>query len=212
MVPVSSWRSPGACTNSFFHEAFLDELIHAAGADPLEERIRLCEHEPSRKVLEALGEMASWNGTDIGEGRGRGVAFAYSHGVPAAEVIDVTTTPDGIRIDQVYVVCDVGRVLDPINFEAQVTGGVVWALGHAMNCELTYENFTPKQTNFHAYQAMRLYQTPKIDVQGLENGPAIRGIGEPSVPPAAPALANAIFAATGTRLREMPFDKSIDFA
>jgi isoquinoline 1-oxidoreductase beta subunit len=103
-------------------------------------------------------------------------------------------------------------VLDPVNFESQVTGGVVWGLGHAMNCETTYADGMAEQTNYHRFQGMRLYQCPEIEVRGLENSPKVLGIGEPPVPPAAPALANAIFAATGKRLREMPFDKFVDFA
>ncbi len=212
MVPVSSWRSVGASSNGFIHDCFLDELIHAAGADPLEERIRLCHHEPSRKVLEAVGEMSGWDGPSLGENRGRGVAYTFSFGVPCAEIVEVTNTERGIRIDKVYVAADVGRIVDPVNFEAQVSGGVIWGLGHAMNCELTYENHAPVQTNFHRYRAMRFYQAPEIVVRGLENGDRIRGIGEPPVPPAAPALGNAIFAATGQRIRELPFDKHIKFA
>lgn len=210
LVPVSSWRSVGASGNGFLHDCFLDELIHAAGADPLKERLRLCWHEPSRKVLEAVGEMSNW-GSDPGKDRGRGIAFTLSFGVPAAEVVEVTNTPKGIRIDKVFVAVDVGKVLDPDNFENQVQGGVIWGLGHAMNAELTYADGIVEQTNFHAYEGMRLYQAPKIEVRALTNATDIRGIGEPSVPPAAPALANAIFAATGKRIRELPLNKHIQF-
>ncbi|MCG7627266.1 molybdopterin-dependent oxidoreductase [Epibacterium sp. MM17-32] len=211
MVPVSSWRSVGASGNGFYHDCFLDELIHAAGADPLAERIRLCLHEPARKVLEAVGEMSGWDGPSIAEGRGRGVGFCMSFGVPCAQVIEVTQTDAGIRIDQVYVAVDVGEVLDPTNLEAQVFGGVIFGLGHAMNCALTYEGHAPLETNYHAYEGMRLYQAPQIEVRALSNGSRIRGVGEPAVPPAAPALANAIFAATGQRIRELPLNKHIDF-
>jgi isoquinoline 1-oxidoreductase beta subunit len=211
MVPVSSWRSVGASGNGFYHDCFLDELIHAAGADPLAERIRLCLHDPSRKVLEAVGEMSGWDGPSIAEGRGRGVGFCMSFGVPCAQVIEVTQTEAGIRIDQVYVAVDVGEVLDPTNLEAQVFGGVIFGLGHAMNCALTYEDHAPLETNYHAYEGMRLYQAPQIEVRALSNGSRIRGVGEPAVPPAAPALANAIFAATGQRIRELPLNKHIDF-
>ncbi len=210
MVPVSSWRSVGASGNGFFHECALDELIHAAGADPLAERIRLCWHEPSRKVLEAVGEMSNW-GSKLGNGRGRGIAFTLSFGVATAEVVEVTNTDDGIKIDTVFVAAEVGKVLDPINFENQVQGGVVWGLGHAMNAELTYADGMAQQTNFHEFEGMRLNQAPNIHVRALTNDDEVRGIGEPSVPPAAPALANAIFAATGKRIRELPLNKHIDF-
>jgi isoquinoline 1-oxidoreductase beta subunit len=210
LVPVSSWRSVGASGNGFLHDGFLDELIHAAGADPLKERLRLCWHEPSRKVLEAVGEMSSW-GSDPGKDRGRGIAFTLSFGVPAAEVVEVTNTPYGIRIDKVFVAVEVGRVLDPENFDNQVRGGVIWGLGHAMNAELTHADGIAQQTNYHAFEAMRLYQVPLIEVRALTNTNEVRGIGEPTVPPAAPALANAIFAATGKRIRELPLNKHIDF-
>lgn len=211
MVPVSSWRSVGASGNGFFHDTWLDELIHAAGADPLEERIRLCSHDTSRKVLEAVGALADWSGPSVGDGRGRGVAFCLSFGVPTAQIIDVTHTGDGIRVDKAFIVADVGTVLDPTNIEAQLFGGLIYGLSHAINSELTYENYAPQQTNYHAYEGLRLYQTPDVTVKVLENGHRIRGIGEPGLPPAAPALGNAIFAATGQRIREMPFYKHIDF-
>ncbi|SDE47149.1 xanthine dehydrogenase family protein molybdopterin-binding subunit [Kordiimonas lacus] len=210
LAPVSSWRSVGASTNGFFADCFLDELIIAAGADPLEERIRMCQEPLARAVLEAVGEMSNW-GSDLGPARGRGVAFVESFGVPVAEVVEVTNTPDGIRIDKVYVAAEVGRVIDPVNFDNLVKGGVVFGLGHAMNCEITYSDGMAEQQNFYDHEAMRLHQCPEIIVRGLENSDQIRGIGEPPVPPAAPALANAIFAATGKRLREMPFNKHIDF-
>ncbi len=211
MVPVSSWRSVGASGNGFFHECFFDELIQAAGADPLEERLRLCDHDLSRKVLEAVGEMSSW-GTSLPEGRGRGLAFTLAFGVPVAEVIEVSNTAAGIRIDKVWVAAEVGQILDPVNFENQLTGGVLWGLAHAMNCELTYQDGRPEQANFYDYQGLRFDQSPAVTVRGLENGDQIRGIGEPGVPPAGPALANAIFAATGKRIRELPLARHIDFA
>jgi isoquinoline 1-oxidoreductase subunit beta len=211
MVPISSWRSVGASGNGFLHESFMDELCVAAGADPLEERLRLCWHDPSRKVLEAVGEMSDW-GSDLGPDRGRGLAFTLAFGVPVAEVVEVTNTDAGIRIDKVFVAADVGRVLDPVNFEAQVQGGVIFGLAHAMNCEITYKDGVAEQTNFDQYQGMRLHQTPKIIVRGLENGEKLRGIGEPAVPPAAPALGNAIFAATGQRIRTLPMSRYINFA
>ncbi len=210
MVPVSSWRSVGASGNGFLHDCFFDELIHKAGADPLAERLRLCWHEPSRKVLEAVGEMSNW-GSDLGKNRGRGIAFTLSFGVPVAEVVEITNTPDGIKVDKVFVAAEVGHVMDPTNFESQVQGGVIWGLSHAIMGALTFDDGIAEQNNFDSYEVMRLYQAPEVIVRGLENSDQIRGIGEPPVPPAAPALANAIFAATGKRIRELPLNKHIDF-
>ncbi|RFP91212.1 xanthine dehydrogenase family protein molybdopterin-binding subunit [Rhodobacteraceae bacterium 63075] len=212
LAPISSWRSVGASSNGFFYNAGLDELIEAAGADPMEERLRLVSDPLARAVLEAVAEMSGWEGAKMGEGKGRGVALTRSFGVYCAEVIEVSDTEDGIMIDKVHVAAEVGRVVDPVNFENQVAGGVVFGLGHAMNCEITYEGGAAQQENFYSYEGMRLRQCPQIMVRGLENGDAVRGIGEPPVPPAAPALAGAIFAATGQRLRQMPFNKFVDFA
>ena len=210
LSPVSSWRSVGASANGFVGEGFLDELIHAAGADPLEERIRLCTlDDVSRQVLEAVGEMSNW-GETLPEDTGRGVALVHAFGVPCAEVVEVTATDAGIRLTRVWVAADVGRVVDPVNFDNIVKGGVIWGLGHAINSEITYTDGIADQKNFHAHEGLRMHQTPEIFVRGLENG-HVRGIGEPPVPPAAPALANAIFAATGQRIREMPFWNHIDF-
>lgn len=211
LAPISSWRSVGASHAGFFHNAALDELIHAAGADPLEERLRLCNDALARQVLETVAEMCDWQGV-LGGGRGRGVALTTSFGVRCAEVVEVSQTDDGLKLETVWVAAEVGRVLDPVNFENLVQGGVIFALSHAIHGEITYENGIAEQSNYDSYPAMRLSQAPEIVVRGLENGERIRGIGEPPVPPAAPALAGAVFAATGTRLREMPFAKVVDFA
>ncbi len=212
LAEISSWRAVGASSNGFFYNAGLDELIHAAGADPLEERLRLCTDPLARKVLEAVGEMSGWSGPAPGPGKGRGVALTTSFGVPCAEAVEVAATDRGIRLLAVWAAAEVGRVVDPVNFENNMRGGVIWGLGHAMLGETTYAGGRAEQDNFDSFQSLRFSQIPEISVRGLENGTAVRGIGEPPVPPAAAALAGAIFAATGTRLREMPFARFIDFA
>jgi isoquinoline 1-oxidoreductase beta subunit len=210
LAPTSSWRAVGAPGAGFIFDTFLDELIHAAGADPMAERIRLMDHDVSRRVLETAAEVSDW-GAPLAENQGKGVAFVESFGVPVAEVVQVTNTDNGIRIDKVWAVCDVGTIVDPVNFENLVQGGVVFGLGHAMNCEITYSDGRAQQENYYDHEAMRLPQCPEIVVVGLENGTKIRGFGEPPVPPAAPALGNAIFAATGVRLRSLPFRGGVDF-
>jgi isoquinoline 1-oxidoreductase beta subunit len=210
-VGVSSWRSVGASHNGFFFESLLDELITQAGADPVEERLRLIHDDASRKVLETVADMASWNGP-LGDGKGRGVAFTFAFGVPCAQIIEVSDTARGIKLDKLWIAVDVGRVLDPVNLESQLSGGALFGLGHAMHAEITFEDHKIQQSNYHEYEGMRLWQAPQVEVRALENLPTIRGAGEPGLPPAAPALANAIFAATGTRLREMPFAKTVRFA
>lgn len=211
LAPVSSWRSVGAMPNTFIYQTLLDEAIHAAGADPLLERIRLMGHDVSVKVLETVGEMCNWSGSDLGENRGRGIAYGFSFGVAVATVVEVTNTAAGIKLDHVWVAADVGKVIDPGNLENLAEGGTVFGLGHAINCEITYADGMAEQTNYHAHDGMRMWQCPPIEFKALENNPSIRGFGEPPVPPAAPALGNAIFAATGQRIREMPFNKHIRF-
>ncbi|WP_300586373.1 molybdopterin cofactor-binding domain-containing protein [Marivita sp.] len=214
LAPISSWRSVGASSNGFFYNAALDELIEAAGADPLDERLRLCSDPLARQALEAVAEMSGWAGVGgfaNGSKTGRGVALTKSFGVHCAQVIEVTDTDAGLRIDNVWVAAEVGRVVDPVNFENLVQGGAIYALGHAMNSEITYAGGVAEQSNFDLNPGMRLHQCPNIIVRGLENGDRVLGIGEPPVPPAAPALAGAIWAVTGKRLREMPFSRSVGF-
>ena len=208
--PVSSWRSVGASQNGFFHESMMDEIAHAAGLDPLQLRLDLIQHEPSRKVLEAVAEMSNW-GLMLPEGHGLGVAFCLSFGVPAAEVVEIAIIDEKVKIIKVYAAVDVGTALDPRNIEAQVSGGINFGLAAAMMGEITIEDGEVQQTNFHMFNSIRINQAPDIEVRVLENGSRIRGIGEPGTPPAAPALANAIFAATGKRIRELPLNKQIDF-
>ena len=153
--------------------------------------------------------MSDWGGS-FGANKGRGVAFCMSFGVATAEVIKVTSTDSGIRIDKVWVAAEVGTVVDPVNIENMVQGGVNRALGHAMNAEVTYADGMVEQLNYDDCEGMRMYQAPVIEVRGLENGNHVRGIGEPMVPPAA-ALSNAIFAVSGRRIREMPMRNVIDF-
>ena len=165
----------------------------------------------SARVLEACADMAGWNGPARREGRYAGVALVHSFGVPVAEIVEIEPTDRGIRLHNVWVVADPGTVVDPANIENQIQGGVVWGLGHAINSEITYRDGMAEQTNYHAAEGMRLYQCPNIHVRTLQDNTAVRGIGEPPVPPAAPALGNAIFAATGQRLREMPFNRAARF-
>ena len=210
MLPVTSWRSVGASQNGFFHESAIDELADAAGADPMEMRLQLIEHEPSRRVLEAVADMSGW-GRGLPDGHGLGVAFVLSFGVPVAEVIEVASTDRGIKMIHAWAAVDVGTALDPRNIEAQVQSGINFGLAAAISGEITVEDAQVQQTNFHAYDGIRINRAPPITVRILENGGKIRGIGEPGLPPAAPALANAIFAATGQRIRELPLRNHIRF-
>lgn len=209
-VPLGFWRSVGASHNGFFHDCAVDELAHLAGADPLAFRLQHLTHAPSRAVLDAVAEMSGWGNPR--PNRALGVAFCLSFGVPTAEVIEVEDTPDGIRLTGAWAAVDVGTALDPRNIEAQVSGGMVFGLSAAINGQITFADGQVEQQNYWDYEPLRLHQCPEIQVRILESGGKIRGIGEPGTPPAAPALANALFALTGTRARTLPLSGSFRFA
>ncbi len=210
LSPCTTWRSVGASTSGFFTESFIDELIHAAGLDPMKARIEMCAVPHYRKVLETVAEMSDWKGP-LGNGRGRGVAFVESFGTPTAEVVEVTD--DGQRHQDRQGLGRGRRRQGRRSRQFREPGAGRRHLGarprHQLRTHL--RKGAVQQTNYNHHEAMRIYQCPVIEVRGLENDPKVRGVGEPPVPSAAPALANAIFAATGKRIREMPFNKFIDF-
>jgi isoquinoline 1-oxidoreductase beta subunit len=208
--PVTYTRSVGNSYNAFFIEGFIDELAAQAGADPLDMRLSLLSHEPSRQVLSAVAAMSGW-GQARAPGRGRGLAFHLCRGVPVAQVIEITTSQEGVKIDKVFVAVDVGTALDPRNLEAQLQSGVIFGLSSALYGEITFTKGAAEQSNFHDYAVLRIRQAPQIAVKVLEGGGPIRGVGETGVPPVAPALANAIFQATGKRIRELPLRRHINF-
>lgn len=210
MLPVASWRSVGASQNAFFHESMLDELCVAASLDPVQARMDIIKETVCREVIHTVATMSDW-GKALPKGRARGLAFWVSFGVPVAEVVEIEQTKAGIAVRKVYVAADVGVAIDPRNVQAQLISAVNWGLGAAMFNEITLQGGQIKQSNFHDFAPLRMYQAPEIVTKVLEDNPHVRGIGEPGVPPAAPALANAIYALTQKRLREMPFSKTVDF-
>ncbi|WP_395542565.1 molybdopterin cofactor-binding domain-containing protein [Neotabrizicola sp. sgz301269] len=209
-VPIGFWRSVGASQNAFFLDSALDEMAHQAGVDPMVFRMRQMDHAPSIKVMEAVAEMSGWGNS--APGRAKGVAFSLSFGVPVAEVIEVEETAQGIRLTGAWIAADVGIALNPRNIEAQLSGGMVYGLSAAINGEITFKDGAVVEQNFWDYEPLRLAQCPPIEVRVLAEGGKIRGVGEPGTPPAAPALANAIFALNGQRIRRLPMRHEISFA
>ncbi|MDJ0821255.1 MAG: molybdopterin-dependent oxidoreductase [Paracoccaceae bacterium] len=211
-VPIGFWRSVGNSINGFVHESFMDEMAHAAGADPLEFRLTLARAEwgPAAAVLEAVKEMSGWTG-ETPDGIGRGVAMCYSFGSPVAMVIEVADQDGAIRITRAWIAADVGTVLDPGITETQLTGGMVYGLSAAMTEEITFAEGAVEQRNFPDYDPLRMPQMPACEVRVLETMEHLGGVGEIGTPPAPPALANAIFDLTGTRIRTLPMNKEVDF-
>lgn len=201
--------------NAFFLESFLDELAHAAKADPLAFRLDLMQgtHAPSAAVLEKVAEMSGWDGLKR-PGFGRGVAFCYSFGTPVAEVIEVQDTEAGVRMTRAWIACDPGLAMDPSIVEAQMTGGMVYGLSAAVQNAITFADQEVVEQNFYDHEPLRIHQTPRFEVAILTNNGTfghIGGAGEPGTPPAAPALANALYDLTGIRARELPLNRKFQF-
>jgi isoquinoline 1-oxidoreductase subunit beta len=204
-VLVASWRSVEASQHGFFHESFMDELAHAAGVDPLEFRKRhLKPGSRAIGVLDAAAKASGW-GTPLPKGTGRGIAVVESFGTVCAHVVQASLREDGTpRVEKVWAAVDCGQVINPRNAEAQVQGGIVMGLSAAIHEEITIDKGAVVQSNFDNYPIMTLAETPEIHVEFVDSGGPIGGLGEPGLPPAAPALANALFAATGKRVRQLP--------
>ncbi|UWQ73524.1 xanthine dehydrogenase family protein molybdopterin-binding subunit [Leisingera sp. M658] len=210
-IPVGFWRSVGNSFNAFFVESFMDEMAHAAGTDPLEFRLDLARREwaPAAGVLEAVREMSGWTGKTP-DGVGRGVALCYSFGTPVAEVIEVAEEDGSIRIAKAWIACDMGQVIDPEIVKAQMFGGMAYGLSAACFGEITFADGAAEQGNFPDYDALRMHTMPKTEVKVLETQAHMGGAGEPGTPPAAPALANALFDLTGKRARRLPLMHAFD--
>jgi isoquinoline 1-oxidoreductase subunit beta len=211
-IPVGFWRSVGNSNNGFFHESFIDEIAVAAKKDPLELRLKLMEPHPrAHKAVETVAQMAKWSDPPV-KGRAKGLAFTVSFGTWVAMVVEVAETSRGIKIENVWAAADIGKALDPDIVKAQIMSAAVYGLSAAMNQEITFANGEVEQRNFNDFDAMRIWQCPKFDITVLESGEHIGGAGEPGTPPAAPALANAIFALTGKRIRQLPLSREVQFA
>jgi len=215
-IPVGFWRSVGHSHNPFFHESFMDEIAHASSQDPLEMRLKLMQPYPTAVAcMQAVKDMSGWGTPLAADGvksRGRGVAFCLSFGTWVAQVVQVADTDDGIRIEKVWCAADFGTALDPKNLEAQMMSGIIFGLSSAMGQEITFADGAVEQGNFDSYDAMRMNQAPEIQVRVLQASGKMGGAGEPGTPPSLPALANAIFAATGKRVRQLPLSKEVEFA
>jgi isoquinoline 1-oxidoreductase subunit beta len=211
-VGVWFWRSVGNSQNAFFAESFVDELAHAAKQDPYTfRRALLAEHPRHRAVLELAASKAGW-GTPVPKGRARGIAVCESFGSYVAEVVESSLRPDGTpQVHRVVCAVDCGMMVNPGIVRRQVQSAVIFGLSAALHGEITIEGGRVQQKNFDDYPVVRIDEAPTIEVHLVSSSEKPTGIGEPGTPPVAPALANALFALTGKRVRRLPF-KPGDFA
>jgi isoquinoline 1-oxidoreductase beta subunit len=231
-IPMGPWRAPGSNVFSWVFHSFIDELAHAGGRDPLEFRMELLgdkdivpgtgQRDRSRpgqpysvarmkNVLRAVAEKSGWGTKKFARGQGAGVAFHFSHRGYVAEVAEVTVSKTGeFKVDRVVVVTDIGaQIVNLSGAENQVQGSVIDGLSTLMHPELNIEGGRVVQSNFHDYKLLRMPETPtKIEIHFLKTDYPVTGLGEPVLPPLAPAVCNAIFAATGKRVRELPLGKT----
>jgi isoquinoline 1-oxidoreductase beta subunit len=207
-VPLAAWRSVTSSTVAFAHECFIDEMAVRARKDPMAYRLEtlLTKDSDSKKVLQKLKEVSDWD-KPLPAGWGRGVAqYEFFAGL-AGYVVVVSTQGSGVKIEKVYSVIDLGTVVNPDMTALQIEGAATMALSAAIKNGITFRNGQTEQTNFHNNPIVRINEMPPVEVHILaDGGKEIKGVGEPGVPPFAPALANAIYAATGKRVRRMPFD------
>lgn len=206
-VPLAAWRSVTSSTLAFAHECFIDELAHKAEKDPLYFRIDLqSTNTDTKRVLKKLREITNWD-KPLPAGKARGVAQWDFFAGLSAQAVEVSLAKNGaVSVDKVYVVIDLGTVVNPDNVKAQVEGAVLMALSAAIHPAITLKNGVVEQKNFDTTPVTRMSEAPEVIVEIITEGAKIKGVGEPGLPPFAPALGNAIFALTKKRLRKLPLE------
>ena len=209
-VPIGFWRSVGQSHNVFFVESFIDELAHAAGQDPVEYRRALLKDQPRHlAVLEMAAKKSGWN-ESLPPGHGRGIALAEAVETITVQVAEVSVEKNGrLTVHRVTCVYDCGPIVNPQAIDAQLQGGIVFGLGAALRGEITIQNGQVQQSNFDDYRVLTLPETPQIEVHRVASEGKMGGMGEASPPGIAPAVANAVFAATGRRIRKLPIEKAL---
>jgi isoquinoline 1-oxidoreductase beta subunit len=208
-VPVLWWRVVGSSHTAYAVEAFMDEVAHAAGQDGFSFRRKLLEQQPRMKaVLELAAERAGWS-TPLPPGRGRGIAVAEAFKSFVAQVAEVSVDKDGqVKVDRVICAVDCGTPINPDIIAAQMEGGIGFGLGAVLYGAITLKGGKIEQDNFNGYRVLRINEMPKVEVHIVPSAEPPTGVGEPGVAPLGPAVANAIFAATGKRHYVLPFTKA----
>jgi isoquinoline 1-oxidoreductase beta subunit len=207
-VPLGYWRSVGHSYTAFFVESFIDELAAEAGADPLAFRLSLLDAEGAHaRVLRAVAEASGWS-APLAPGFGRGVALHESFGSIVAQVVEAGAVGGEVRIARVTTAIDCGQAINPDSVKAQMEGGAIFGLTAALWGETGFDEGMARERNFDRLRMLKLAETPEFQTVILSSARPLGGVGEPGTPPAAPALANALFAATGVRARELPLARA----
>jgi CO/xanthine dehydrogenase Mo-binding subunit len=212
-VPVGAWRSVGHSFNAFFAEGFTDELAHAAGKDPFAFRKEMMgdRHPRLLRVLEEAAKRAGW-GTPKADGLGRGIAAHHSFRSYCAQVVDARVVDGRIKVERVVCAFDCGTVINPDVVKAQMEGAIIFGLAAALDQEITFVDGVVQQSNFDDFPLLRMHEAPEIEVYVIDSDADPTGAGEPGLPPVAPALANALYDATGVRVRRMPMQRELTHA
>ena len=208
-IPTAFWRGVGPTHNTFVVESFMDELAHAAGKDPVEYRSALLDNSPrARAVLELAAQHSGW-GTPLPAGRGRGVSLQFAFGSYVAQVAEVEVSNGAVRVHRVTCAIDCGQVVNPDTVRAQMESGIIFGITAALWGEITLKDGRVQQANFGDYRMLRMNEAPLIDVHLVQSSEYPGGVGEPGTAALAPAVANAVFAATGTRVRKLPIERAL---
>ena len=207
-VPFGAWRSVDHSQHGFFTESFIDEVANATGKDAFKFRLDLLKDKPRHlAVLKRAAEEANWE-TPLAKGRGKGISLQESFGSIVAQVVEVSIVDKSVSVDRVVAVIDPGLAIAPDGMKAQIESGIIYGLSAAMYGEITIQDGAVVESNFHDYRSLRMSDAPSIETHIINSGHELGGGGEPGTPGIAPALANAVYAASGIRVRSLPLMKA----